>query len=76
MNEAQVKEVFREIIHIGNKFVFSLTPLRIIRPLTTSELKELLTSWEYKHFKKHCPALSEGIESFFTSINNQGERKP
>jgi len=70
MNEQQVKEVFREIIHIGNKFDLSIKPFRIIRPLTINELKALLDSWEYKHFKKYCPALAQGVEDFFHSTED------
>ena len=67
MNEAQVHEVFREIMHIGNKFTFSVKPFRVMRKLTTDELQDLLTSWEFKRFKRYCPNLAQGVESFFDS---------
>ena len=74
MNELQVHELFREIMHIGNKFTFSLKPFRLLRKLSTDELQDLLTSWEFKRFKKHCPNLAKGVEDFFISRDNQEVR--
>ena len=74
MNELQVHELFREVMHIGNKFSFSLNPFKILRKLTTDELQELLTSWEFKRFKKACPNLAQGIEEYFESSFNGGKR--
>jgi len=68
LNEYQVRELFREVMHIGNKFDLSVKPFRIIRPLTMCELVELLDSWEYKTFKKQCPYLAKGIEEYFDGL--------
>ena len=76
MNEPQVHELFRQIMHIGNKFDLSLKPFRIVRKLSTTELKELLTSFEYKRFKYSCPNLAQGIEKYFESIEKQTKRTP
>ena len=68
MNEEQVRELFREVMHIGNKFDVSLKPFRLIRALTLEELGELLGSWEYKGFKRSCPNLAQGIEEYFAGL--------
>jgi len=74
MNELQVHELFRQVMHIGNTFTFSTKPFKVIRKLTTHELQDLLTSWEYKRFKKACPNLAQGIEEYFESSFNGGVR--
>ena len=73
MEEEQVRELFREVMHIGNKFDVSLKPFRIIRALTLEELGGLLDSWEYKHFKKNCPNLAQGVEEYFTDLGRVNE---
>jgi len=67
MNELQVHELFRQIMHIGNEFTFSLKPFSLLKKLNTDELYKLLDSWEFKRFKSYCPELAFGIEEFYES---------
>ena len=74
MNEDQVIELFQSVLHIGNKFAPRLNPFRIFRRSTIQELENLLDNNEFKRFKSFCPALAQGVEDYFTSIDYTEKR--